>query len=271
MAGFFYNLGQQAGPKLRKGKWFWMSATGTEEEILDAERDVGTDLAAQFAHQLGLDPDVQLQAWTRRIGQSLGQLTREKQRQWDFLVSAEGEPNAFALPGGYIFIARSLIELVNGDPGEVAFILGHEIAHVVKRHPMRRIVSDAGIATAMKAMPRLARLPGGKIAHAAGAVSKIPGMPQLPDVSQAQGWLTDQLADLLRANYSQEDELYADKLGARLAQAAGYDADAGPRMLGRLAEQTRSQPASPLAVYFASHPPLDQRIDTLRTYLKSKK
>ncbi|MHC4520721.1 MAG: M48 family metalloprotease, partial [Planctomycetota bacterium] len=64
-----------------------------------------------------------------------------------------GEPNAFALPGGFVFISRSIVELCQWDEDEVAFILAHEMAHVIKRHAIERIVTNSAISMASRAAP----------------------------------------------------------------------------------------------------------------------
>ena len=240
MPGLFYNLGAMAGPTVRKGKWLWQSLTGTDDEIIEAEEAVGRDLAAEMAQQLGIDEDARTQRAVREIGGRLAGRVKNRRRRFDFHVVAGGTANAFALPGGFIFITRPLIELIGGAPDELAFILGHEMGHVIEQHPMQRIMSDAGLSAALRITP------AGRLGGA---------------------WLKNTAAQMLQSAYSQDRELIADRFGARLAAAAGYDALACPRMLGRL-KQVSVERQLPLAEYFSTHPPLDLRVSELQRYLK---
>src|SRR5205823_6424711 len=118
-----------------------------------------------------------------------------------FVAVRAPEINAFALPGGYVFVTRRLLDFSRWDHAELAFVLGHEMGHVVKRHAIERLMANAlfgGIA---------ARLPVG------GAVLR-------PHVAAL-------LSTLLRQGYSREQELEADAFGARVAHAAGFDPVAG--------------------------------------------
>ena len=240
MSGFFYKLGRMAGPRVRKGKWVWRSLTGDEGEILEAEHEVGRDLAAAFAAQLGVEPSAEVRRYVAGIGGALAGRVREKRRKFRFTVASGGEPNAFALPGGERFVSRSLLELIGGERDPLAFILGHEMAHVIKRHPMDRVLSDAALSSAA----RTVRL-GGVAGQAVG------------------GWVTGKGVELMRSAYSRERELAADQLGARLARAAGFDPAGAVHLMERL-KAVSVESDRPLGEYFSTHPPFDQRIAALR-------
>jgi predicted Zn-dependent protease len=89
--------------------------------------------AASVARQVGTIDDPALAAYVQKIGDRLLRAVPQRSFTYRFQVVDEAEPNAFALPGGYIFISRGLLALVN-DEDELACVIGHEIAHVVKRH-----------------------------------------------------------------------------------------------------------------------------------------
>ncbi|MBI1372324.1 MAG: M48 family metalloprotease [Phycisphaera sp.] len=239
--GLFYKLGQLAGPKLRKGRWLWESVTGSEADIVEAEHATGADLAAALREQAGVDDDVELRRWVRKLGGELAECVANKQRKFAFEVIHGDEPNAMALPGGFVFINRPLIDLLNGDADETAFVLGHEMAHVIKQHAVDRLISDATFNTAMRAGP------------AAGVLGR---------------WMSSTGRKLLSSAYSQDNEFMADKLGMRLAQAAGHDPHAAIRMLHRLKIATGAPDGEPLSTYFATHPPFDVRIVHLDRYLR---
>lgn len=241
--GIFYNLGKWAGPKVRKGKWVWTSMTGDEAEILAAEAEVGADLASAMLDQLGRCEDPAMRKLVASIGAKIAPRVANKNRKFVYHAVETDEPNAFALPGGYVLISRPLIELTGANADEIAFVLAHEMAHVIKRDPMQRIMTDAALNSAMRVTPLR------------GVVG---------------GWIKSHGLTLLKSAYSQEAELMADKLGTRLAQAAGYDARAGIRMLKRLKEFTGAPDGQPLGSYFQSHPPFDVRTAAIDAYLRGR-
>lgn len=238
MSGFFYQLGKKAGPMFRQGNWLLQSLTGTEADAIAAEYTVGRDLAAEVRaswppEALAVDPD--RVAWLDRIVADLAARLTNKLRRFRVALVATGEPNAFALPGGFIFVERSLLELCEWNRDDAAFVVGHEFGHVVEGHAMQRIASDRILA---------------------GALGRLP-------IGGAPGMLLRQAAGLfLTSAYSRDQEFAADRFGARLTAAAGYDPAAGARLFARLAARSAGDDV-PLARYFASHPPLPDRIAAL--------
>ncbi|MEX0741950.1 MAG: M48 family metalloprotease, partial [Phycisphaeraceae bacterium] len=112
MADWFHKLGQHAGVHLRKGRWVWESLTGTEAERLAAEEATGRDMAAAFREQMGIDAEFELAEQVQRVGQAMVARVRNKQRRFTFTVLGGEDVNAFALPGGHVFITRKLIDLI---------------------------------------------------------------------------------------------------------------------------------------------------------------
>ena len=243
MDSVFFRLGQVVGARLRKGKWLWQSLTGSERDIIEAEQAVGRDLAAEFRREMGLDPDPQGRQLVTEVGTRLSKCVRNKWRRFDFALVIAGQANAFALPGGFVFITRPLLDLVQHNRDEVAFILGHEMAHVINQDPGQRIVGNTAIAATIRALP------------AAGLTGQ---------------WLKSSAARLLQGAYSQDRELLADKLGARLPQAAGFDPHAAIRMLHRLEEAKKALNSQPLCAYFSTHPAFDRRLEGLNQLLRSE-
>ena len=165
--------------------------------------------------------------------QALTDCLLNKNRRFTVTLIHNGPPNAFALPGGFLFVEQSLLELCDWNPDEAAFVVAHEVGHVVEGHAIQRLVSDRVIGQAIGRLP-------------------IGGMP---------GMLLRQAAALfVTTAYSREQEFSADHFAARLTSAAGFDPAGGARLLGRLQTLERQQEAIPLADYFASHPPLVDRI-----------
>jgi predicted Zn-dependent protease len=237
MAGFFYNLGRMIGPKLRKAQWVVSSLTGTEAETLQAEYEVGRDLAQAFAQQTALDRSPDVESWLGEIGGRLAGCVANRQRRFCFRVVRAAEANAFALPGGFIFVTRPLLELCQWDVNETAFVLGHEMGHVIRQHAIDRLMANSVISAAV------GRLTPGR------------GLIHTPLVGLA--------TSLLNQGYSQEQELEADRVGVALARAAGFDAAAAVRLLARLGTA-----AGFLGTYFSSHPPTDLRIRQIERALR---
>jgi predicted Zn-dependent protease len=180
-----------------------------------------------------------MQARVSAIGQALTAQLRNQRRQFRFTVISADEPNAFAFPGGYVFITEPLIELVDAETDVLAFVLAHEIAHVVKKHAVERMMTGTVIGAAVRALPA-ARVAG--------------------------NWIHSAAAKLLTSAYSQVHEFEADRFGDELSTASGYASGAGVELLGRLAQRhaTDQTLSVPLAEYFAAHPPLSERIARLR-------
>ncbi len=163
---------------------------------------------------------------------------KNKTRQFEFWCVPTEAPNAFALPGGFIFVNRPLLELCGWNRDEIAFVFGHEMAHVICGHAAGRILHDSAVSVASRALPM--RGPVG-------------------------GWLKKVGMSRISSAHSQENEFEADALGAKLALAAGFNPRAAVRMLARLAQLQSQGDDAWCSDYFSTHPPIDERIANLRT------
>jgi len=214
---------------------------GSEADAIKVEHDVGQDLAREIRHQLGLDQEPQIRQLLNEVGPRLAARVANKSRTFSLEAITGTEPNAFALPGGFIFVTRSLVELCQWNQNEVAFILAHEMGHVIRGHAMNRIVSNSAIAAASRAAP-------------------VRGL--------LAGWLRRVGVQFLESAYSQDLESEADKLGVRLTAAAGYDPYAAVQLLQRLAKLNSTVSQFNLGSYFSSHPPFDVRIHNINRLLR---
>lgn len=219
-------LGQNARKPMRQAKWMWATLGGSEEEVQKAEDEFGKECAREFEAQFRNAVDPRLEALVRDVGGRLAGAAVSG-RRFAFRVVAAPAANAFALPGGFVFVTDSLLELCERRPDEVALLLGHEMAHAALGHAREKLMVDQVLKVVT--------------ARAAGA---------------------GQLARrLLNQGYSRDHEYEADAAGLRLAARAGFDAAGGIQVLRRL--MARSPADSPLEEYFASHPPLGDRIRLL--------
>jgi predicted Zn-dependent protease len=237
MGGWFYRLGQAVGPKVRQANWVVQSLTGTEMDAVRAEQSVGRDLAQALLATSPAEGHPEVEAWLAEIGARLVAGIRPRVWHFRFHILGSREVNAFALPGGYLFFTRHLLELCIESPDEMAFVMAHEMGHVVHKHAVNRMMANAAIATALQRLP----LGGGLLRAPLGGL----------------------VSSLLRQGYSQDQELEADSFAIRLAASAGFDRAAGGRALGRLAQSSSSDS---LSSYFGTHPPLPVRLANLRRF-----
>jgi Zn-dependent protease with chaperone function len=240
----FFQLGRKTGAALRKSRWIWTSLTGSEAEELEAEYQAGCDLARAFDRGALFDEDTGSCEFLAEITRRLtGRLTN-KQRCWRVALTRANEPGAFALPGGFLYLTRPMLEFCRFEADEVACVVGHEMGHVVRGHAMERIRGQL----LTSAAARVARIPGGLLSR----------------------WALSAGVELFHSTYSRDRELEADEFGARLAAAAGYDPRGAIRVLERL-QRGEADEGLPLAEYFSSHPPLEVRIQALRGLIRVKR
>jgi predicted Zn-dependent protease len=217
-------LGQQARKPFRQAKWMWSWFAGNEAESLQAEQDYGRECAREFAAQFPGRVSPASQALVDAVGIRLVNAVRDPRREFRFVVVATGRINAFALPGGFVFVTEPLLDLCDADRDEVAFFLGHEMGHILRGHARDKLTAS----TFLNAVT--ARLPG------AGPM----------------------LRQMLAKGYSRTLELEADREAVRLAGLAGFDARAAIRALSRLAAVRADETGA--MEYFSSHPPIAERI-----------
>ncbi len=246
MGNFFYKLGRFVGPAARKGQWFWQTLVGSEGDEIRAEHAVGRDLAAAMEREAGVDDDPDANARVTDVGTKLARCLANQKRSFRFTITPAPEPNAFALPGGFVFVTRGLLDAIGDDDDELAFVLGHEIAHVVRKHAIERVIQSSALSILAKAAP------GGS-----GALAT---------------WIRRSGSKLLDGAYSQDNEFDADELGARLVITAGFSHDGPERLLRRLERlaqregrsDARDDAASAWLRYAATHPPFASRVRRVR-------
>ena len=220
-------LGGQSRKPFRQAKWMWSWLAGTEAEAIQAEYEYGRECARQFAAQFSGKASREKQEVVAAVGSRLADAVKDRRRQFHFSLVRASLANAYALPGGFVFITEPLVDLCAQDPDELAFLLGHEMGHVIRGHARSQLTAR----TFLNAVT--ARLAG------AGLM----------------------LRQLLNQGYSRELELEADGEGARLAVAAGFDPRAAARALQRLARGASGNAG--LMEYFSSHPPIAERVRKL--------
>src|SRR4051812_5990487 len=187
-------------------------ATGKRQFSLMSEEQeisIGQEQDGQVRKEMGAYADRELQQYVNDIGVKLAQVAERPNLPWHFTVVDVPAINAFALPGGYIYITRGILPFLQ-DEAQLAGVLGHEIGHVTARH----------------AAQQYTRSIGGTIGLAALSIF-VPAARPLGDIaSSALG--------VLFLKYGRGDELQADSLGAKYESTGGWDPDGVPSMLSTL-------------------------------------
>ena len=186
--------------------------TGEREFTLMSESQeiaMGRESDAQVRAEMGVYNDTELAKYVSDIGLALAKLSERPTLPWQFTVVDQPAINAFALPGGFIYITRGILPFLD-DEAELAGVLGHEIGHVTARHSVRQYTRTVGGVAALGAL--------GVFVPAARPFSQM----------------SEQALGLLFLKYSRNDELQADQLGARYEASAGWDPAGVPGMLSTL-------------------------------------
>lgn len=199
------------------------------------EIQIGQQVAEGAAQQFGLVADPELQAYVRRLGEQLAQASERPELPWEFHVADDPTPNAFAAPGGYIFITRGMLSLLRNE-AELVSILGHEIGHVTARHSV-----------AMMSRAQLAQLGLGL------------GSILSPTVAQF-GELAAGGLELLFLSYGRDAERQADDLGYRYALEQGYDVREMTNVFAALQNSSQLAGQTRVPGWLATHPYPEDRI-----------
>ena len=244
MAGStFYTLGRMAGRQIRKARWMWESVAGSEAAAIQAEHAVGRDMAAVVLEETPRDPDRTTQELLDEIAGKLTAVVRNRLHRFHMTLVQADRPTAFALPGGFIFVGRALVQLCDRNKDAIAFVLAHEMAHVIRRHAIERLFQQ-------------------KVVSAVALVS--PGRGALAS------WIRKVGFQGLERAYARDEEFEADELGFLLMRAAGFDPAGAIRTLQCLGELDRTPDPLGLNQYLSTHPPIEERVRRLRRLAADK-
>ena len=199
---------------------------------------IGKDVASRLLGAAPLVADARMQRYVNHVGRWLAAQTERPDLPWQFGVLDSPNVNAFAVPGGTIFITRGLLERMRNE-AELAGVLGHEIVHVLRKHHLKAIQK--------------------------GAQSSLAGDAMSMALKDRAGPARDKLIAFGTEMYSRGldkgDELEADRLGIVIAARGGYDAYGLPSVLQTL--QAISAQDSAIALMFKTHPAPGERLDAL--------
>ncbi|WP_396221063.1 M48 family metallopeptidase [Gemmatimonas sp.] len=203
----------------------------TQEEVT-----MGNDYAQQVERELPIIRDPDIVRYVNVLGDSIARVSDDRALTWHFNVVDQADINAFAVPGGHIYVYRGLIEKTT-NMSELAGVLGHEIAHVTLRHSMQQMAkaqrANIGLTGLCLFVPSACQ-------GVAGAVVQV----------GAQAGF---------AKFSRDDETAADKAGVTYVTRAGIDPRGMPSMFRILIAERQRNPSG-VDAFFASHPLEESRV-----------
>ncbi len=222
--------------------------TGERQLILisdEQEIALGNEAAEQFEREFGgRVADQQLQSYVQQVGQSVASQS-ERNMPYEFALLNSDVPNAFALPGGKVYITAGLMRQMENER-ELAAVLGHEVAHVAARHNVQALQRQLGASLVVQL--------------AAAAVS--------PERAQAAATAAQVVTGMVQLSYSREQELEADSIGLRYMSRANYNPYGMVELLSTLNSLEGQQPG--WSEYFRTHPLTDRRIDDVWNAIQSE-
>jgi predicted Zn-dependent protease len=202
-----------------------------EEEIA-----IGRQIAGNLLGASPLVKDKQLQKYVNNVGRWVAAQSERPDLEWHFGVIESNDVNAFAAPGGYIFVTRGLYRLLTNE-AELAGVLAHEVGHVIKKHHLKILQQS-----------RLVDIGAKLFAKQAGENDKIKN-------------LIGSGAEVVARSLDKDAEFEADRIAVVLAARAGYEAYGLPEVLQQIGHVAKDDGS--VALLFKTHPHPDDRLAKL--------
>jgi predicted Zn-dependent protease len=203
---------------------------------LQEEVQMGQQYSAEINAQLPIVQDAEINRYVNVLGDSIANLADNRGLDYRFYIVNAPEINAFAVPGGFIYVNRGLIDRTT-SMSQLAGVLGHEIGHVVRRHSVKQMQKAQGANIGVVLGCTLLNVCN---SDAAGAAIQVGGAA-------------------LFAKFSRNDETEADQEAVKNVIRAGIDPHGIPQMFQILLNERKSQPDA-VAGWFASHPGEEERM-----------
>jgi predicted Zn-dependent protease len=219
-------------------------ATGRHESYFIDEKteiSIGKNLANDILKKNKTADNINLSRYVNGVGNKIAGESDRNNLTYHFYVLDDKKLNAFAIPGGYIFINKGLIDRLNED--ELAFVLGHEIGHVAARHSIKKLQ----VALGFNILTTIAL--------------------DNPDYASTQT-AANLAFDIVSSGYSRQDELLADSLGLKYLIRCGYSPYAAINALSKLEREEGSNLG---LVFLRSHPLTKERIKQLKAKIEKPK
>jgi predicted Zn-dependent protease len=209
------------------------------------EAEIGRRFALEARARLPLIEDIEVNLYVERIGRAIVAALGAQPFTYEFLVVRDGRINAFAVPGGQVYVYAGLLTAARSED-EIAGVLGHEIAHVHAHHIARQQEAT-------------------KVVNYAAMLGMLLAVVQ---PALGAGVLAAQAAAQLQ--YSREFEQEADFLGARYMQEAGFESIGMLDFFKRLSDQNRQAASAEIPPYLLTHPLSDDRLTNLEAVLRER-
>lgn len=220
----------------------WFAGCGAGLQPVQKDVEQGIETAKLVEADMGIYADAEITRYVDDIGQRLVKANTDQTFDYRFAIVDQHVPNAFALPGGHIYVSRGLMTLTNSED-ELACVVGHEIIHVSQRHSARQQAKARG--------PLLFALPGAVVGSVIS--ENVGNLLMAPAVLLGGGYL---------AHHSRQDEFESDQLGQQLAATAGYDPAALAPILTNLAAISETYIGEQrIPGFFDTHPSTPDRVD----------
>ncbi len=212
---------------------------------VEQEVAMGQEAAPEFEKEFGGKlANPALQSYVRQVGAKLGRASDRQDVTYEYALLASDVPNAFALPGGKIYVTAGLMKLMTNER-QLAGVLGHETAHVAAGHSVDQLQKQMGLSV----LAQLAgKALGGKKGEAAEAGAKIAG-------------------GMISLRYSRQHEDEADEFGMKYLTAAGYSPWGMVELLEKLKGTADEQP-SRIGAMFRTHPYTADRIERTKAIIQ---
>jgi predicted Zn-dependent protease len=224
--------------------------TGQHELMLisrSQEISIGEEAAPRFEEQFGgLVADQAVQDYVNGVGRKVAEVSDRPDMPYEYALLSSDVPNAFALPGGKIYITAGLFRRMTNER-QLAGVLGHETGHVAAKHNVKNMQRQMGVQVFLEALNQLA---GGDEQETAAAAAQM-------------------AAGMALMKYSRDDEYQADELGVRYAARSGYNPYGMVELLQVLKDLSESEPGL-FDEMFQTHPLTDKRIEAASNIIKEK-
>ncbi len=219
-----------------------LSACGVSQQ---QEIQMGQEYSQQINAQLPIVSDPEANRYINVLGDQIASHTSRADLDWHFYIVDSKEVNAFAVPGGYVYVNRGLIERTS-NMDELAGVLGHEIGHVVRRHSIKQMEKEQGANFGVTLACVLTNVCNSQVAAAGINV----------------------VGTAVFARFSRQDEAEADQEAITNTIRAGISPNGIVTMFRKLIEERKSQPSA-VAGFFATHPLEEDRIAAVETTIRS--
>ena len=230
LAGALATAGCSTNPATGKSQ---LALIGEAREI-----ELGRSSDREVVASLGLVDDPELQDYVSRLGRQIASASERPGLPWTFRVVDDPVVNAFAIPGGFVYVTRGLLAHLTSE-AELVSVLGHEIGHVTARHSVEQISRQ-----------QLAQI---------GLLGAVIARPELGEYAR----LAQTGLGLMFLKYGRDDERQADELGLRYLVEARYDPREMPPVFRTLQRASEAQGAGRVPGWLSTHPTEESRIQAI--------